>query len=464
MSGISSLGVGSGLDLNTLLDALVKGERATAEGPLNRRQFSAQSRLSAFGSLKSAASSLADAIAALEDFKVGRAATSSNDAVVTASAAADAAPGGYRIEVEQLATAQSLATSAADPFTDSTSALGEGTLTLTVGGESAAIEIAAGANSLDDVRDAINASGLDVHAAVVRDGDGYRLLVASDVTGTAGKVTITAGGTLDGRLASAAMDETVAAQDAKFRLNGLELTSSSNSVSDVLSGVTLELHGVSLPGESASLTIGTDKAAVSSKLADVVKAYNALVDKIKASSNVPASQGSASSDSADGAASSAGPLVGDSTLRALEQRLGSVFASVIDIDSEGEAGQTGGFSSLVEIGLHTDATGHASLDQAALDAALESDDGAVEALVSAFGASFSDTLEAFSGADGILDSRTKQLSAELRRIDRERDRLDVRMQALEERLRKQFSALDSLVSSMKSTSAYLAQHLASLPQ
>jgi flagellar hook-associated protein 2 len=460
MSTISSLGVGSGLDLNSLLDSLVSSERATAEGPLNRRQFNAQTRLSALGSLKSAASSLADAVAALEDFKIGRAATSSNDAVVTASAEAEAAAGGYRIEVEQLASAQSLATSALDPFADSTSALGEGTLTLTVGGKTAVIAVAAGANSLDAVRDAINASDLDVHAAVVRDGDGYRLLLASDVTGTAGEITATVDGTLDTRLASASMDETVAAQDAQFRLNGLELTSSSNSVSDVLSGITLELHGVSEPGESASLEIGTDKAAVSSKLADVVKAYNGLVDKIKASSNVPAPQSSnsSSSDSANGAAG-AGPLVGDSTLRALQQRLGGAFASTLDLEEPDAA-----FSSLVEIGLHTDASGRASLDQAALDAALESDDGAVEALVSAFGASFSETLDGFSGDDGILDSRTKQLNSELRRIDTERDRLDARMQVMEERLRKQFSALDGLVSQLKSTSAHLAQHLANLPQ
>jgi flagellar hook-associated protein 2 len=459
MSAISSLGVGSGLDLNTLLDALVKGERATAEGPLNRRQFGAQARLSALGSLKSAASSLADAVAALEDFKIGRAATSSNDAVVTASAEADAAPGGYLIDVEQLATAQSLATSALDPFADSATALGEGTLTLTVGGKSAAITIAAGANSLDAVRDAINASGLDVHAAVVRDGDGYRLLLASDVTGTAGEITATVSGTLDARLGSVSMDETVAAEDAKFRLNGLELTSSSNTVSDVLSGVTLELHGASAGGESASLTIGTDKAAVRTKLADIVKAYNALVDKIKASSSVPPPQssGASGSDASNGAGG--GPLVGDSTLRALQQRLGGAFSSTIDMDGEGHA-----FSSLVEIGVHTDASGRASLDEAALDAALESDDGAVEALVSSFGASFSATLESFSGADGILDSRTKQLNSELRRIDSERDRLDARMEVLEERLRKQFSALDGLVSELKSTSAYLAQHLANLPQ
>jgi flagellar hook-associated protein 2 len=463
MSGISSLGVGSGLDLNTLLDALVKSERSTAEGPLNRRQFSAQTRLSAFGSLKSAASSLADAVAALEDFKVGRAATSSNDAVVTASAAADAAPGGYRIEVEQLATAQSLATSAADLFTDSTSALGEGTLTLSVGGETAAIEIAAGASSLDDVRDAINASGLDVHAAVVRDGEGYRLLLASDATGTAGEITLTVGGTLDARLASSAMDETIAAQDAMFRLNGLELTSSSNTVDDVLSGVTLELHGVSLAGESASLTIGTDKDAVRSKLADVVKAYNALIDKIKASSQVsPATQDSSSSSTdSTSAATSAGPLVGDSTLRALEQRLGGAFSAPIAADNE-EGGEAA-FSSLVEIGLHTDASGRASLDTAALDAALDRDDGAVEALVSAFGDTFSETLKAYSGTDGILDSRTTQLNAELRRIETERDRLDARMESFEERLRKQFSGLDSLVSELKSTSAYLAQNLANLP-
>ncbi|HEU4618975.1 MAG TPA: flagellar filament capping protein FliD [Gammaproteobacteria bacterium] len=460
MSGITSLGVGSGLDLNSLLDALVKSERATAEGPLNRRQFTAESQLSAFGSLKSTAADLADAVAALKQFDVARKATSSNEGVVTATAASTAAPGGYAIEVEQLAAAQSLATSGQDPFTDKEAALGEGALTLTVGGETAAIAIAAGANSLEDVSDAINASGLDVHAAVVRDGDAYRLLLVSGVTGTAGEIAATVDGTLDARLASASMDETTAAQDARFRLNGLELTASSNTIDDVVPGLTLELHGVSAAGDAASLVVGTDVDAVRGALANVVKTYNALVDKIAASSRVvpkdPSSADSSNQQSADGGS---GPLVGDSALRALQQRLGAAFSSRTDTDLKDNP-----FSSLVEIGLHTDASGKASLDEGALEKALETNESGVEALVSAFGASFSETIESYSGPDGILSSRTDQLNAELRRIGQERDSLDARMSVFEDRLQKQFSALDSLVSELKSTSTYLAQQLANLPR
>lgn len=467
MSGISSLGIGSGIDLNSLVDGLVNAERATAEGPLNRNQFRAETRLSALGSLKSAVGRLATALEGLAGFQVQRKATSSDDSVVTATVTADAEPGSYTIDVQQLATAQSLASSALAPFAGMDEIVGEGSLTLTVGDETVVIDIADGANTLTDVRDAINASDADVQAVVVNNGSGYRLLLTSNVTGTAGAMTLTVGGSLDGRLASADMDETVAAQDASFRINGLEIVASSNELDDVLPGVTLELRGDS-EGGATTLTVAPDKDALRSKLEALVVAYNGLVDNMSASGQ----------RSVDGGA--AGPLVGDAALRTIQTRLGGAFSETIDLTlasgggatdgandgatggAQGSAPVVGDFSNLVSIGLQTDVNGKARLDVEKLTAALEQDEDGVASLVSAFAAGFGETLTAFSGADGILSSRTTQLDAELRRIRRQRDVLEQRMDQVESRLRAQFAALDTLVSQFQSTSAYLAQQLTSL--
>ncbi len=465
LGAISSLGIGSGLDLNSLVDNMVQSEQATAQAPLDRRELSAQSRLSAYGSLKSAAANLYDAVHALADFKIGRTATSGDESVATATASADAALGNYQISVQHLASAQSLATSAASRFASSTDTVGTGTLTLAVDGKTADIAIAAGSNSLADVADAINGSGLAVQAAVVNDGSGYRLLLTSGVSGTAGKMTLTTSGSLDSRLASASMDETAAAQDAQFQINGLSLTSSSNTITDVLPGLTVDLHGVSPTGTATKLSVATDQAGLSTKLNAVVTAYNALQGKITASSKVDiSSSGSGSSGASSSSASSSsvtnnsGPLVGDATLRALQDRLGTAFSASLDT---GQADNP--FSSLVDIGLHTDASGTASLDPQALSKALATNGSGVQSLLSAFGSSFGGTIDAFSGSDGILDSQTQQLNSDLRDIGQQRDALDTRMQDLRNRLTKQFSALDTLVSQFKSTSNYLSQQLANLP-
>ena len=441
MSSVSSLGVGSGLDLSTLLDNLMQVERSQAQAPLDRAQSRAQLSLSALGSLSSSAASFAGAVSGLTNLQIGRTVNSSLSDAVTGTATDTAELGGYRIAVDQLATAQSLAT---DTFTDADAELGEGTLTLTVDGQSAEIALASGSNSLRDVRDAINASGLGVQAVVVQDGSDYRLLLTAGQTGSAGAMTLTVDGTLDAKLASDAMTETAAAQDAAFAVNGLSLTSSSNTLEDVVPGVTLQLTGTT-GGQSATIDVVADTGTVKDKLTALVSAYNALVTNMSALSSV----------SPDG--TQAGPLVGDSTLQALQRRVGGMFGDTIDTGLDGNP-----FTSLVSIGLHTDQTGKASLDSAALTAALGENEAGVEALASSFAVGLSSALDAFQGSGGILGSRTTQLNSELQNISRRRADLDVRMQAVEARLRKQFTALDSLVSQFQSTSSYLAQQLGTI--
>ena len=440
---ISSLGVGSGLELGGLLDNLVAIERQSTESILNRRQARAEINLSSIGTLRASVSALSSAVTALKDFELGLTVTSSSEAV-TATAGDEADESSYVIAVQQIATAQSLASDELNPFTDPDASLGAGTLTITVGTATANIELSPGQDSLRQVRDAINASELNIQAAVVQDGADYRLLLTSGETGTAGEMTLTVSGSVDTRLASANMNETTAAADASYSVNGLTLSSSSNTIEDVLPGLTVELHAPT-DGTPAVLTVGQDADALAEKIGALATAYNKLVNDIN-------QLGAAAPDG-----SSAGPLVGDASLRSLQRQIQGVFANSIDTGISGSA-----FTTMVSLGVQTNLSGESSLDVSRLEAALAEDRDGVEALVAAFATSFSDRLSAFEGSDGIFDFRSEQLNGELRRIRDERDTLELRLGALEERLRSKFSALDALVSQFNSTSTFLAQQLESL--
>jgi flagellar hook-associated protein 2 len=438
VSTVSSLGAGSGLDLSTLLDNLMQVEQSQAQAPLDRAQSQAQVTLSALGSLSSSVASFSSAVSALSDLQVGRSVDSSLSGAVTGTASADAESGSYAIAVDHLASAQSLAT---DTFADADAALGTGTLTLSVNGKTADIEVGTDTKSLRDVRDAINAADVGVQAVVVQDGSAYRLLLTSSDTGTAGEMTLTVSGTVDTRLASSNMQETAPAQDASFSVNGLTLSSSSNTVDGVVPGVTLQLLG-STQGQTARVDVAVDTSGVAGKLNALVTAYNALRTNMSALGGV----------SADG--TQAGPLVGDSTLQSVQRRVGGMFGDTIDTGLADNP-----FSSLVDIGLHTDQTGTASLDSTALDAALSQNEAGVEALVSAFAKRMTTALDAYQGADGIFNFRTTQLNTELKDISDQRAALAVRLQSTQDRLRQQFTALDTLVTQFQSTSNYLAQQL-----
>jgi flagellar hook-associated protein 2 len=440
---ISSLGVGSGLDLGSLLDKLVAVERQGAERLLNNRQARAELKLSSIGSLRATVDTLAAAVGALKDFDLDLSVTSSNKDAVTGAAAEGADPATYLIEISQLAVAQSLASDDATPFADADAALGVGTLSMTIDGTTVNLAIADGNNSLRDIRDAINASALDIQAAVVQDGGAWRLLLSSGKSGSEGVMTVTVDGTLDARLASAAMDETTAAQDANYSVNGLDLTSTSNTVTDVLPGLTLELKGTTTT--PATLSVGTNADALGERLARVVTAYNGLVGNMK-------KLGAASPDGL-----TSGPLVGDAGLRSLQGSVLGIFGRNLSTDHAGNP-----FRNLAALGIQTSLSGEASLDMTKLRAALAQDREGVEELVAAFGASFSNALDTYEGGSGVFGYRSEQLNAELKRIRGDREALERRLGALQERLSKRFGALDSLVSQFNSTSNYLAQQLASL--
>jgi len=439
---IAALGIGSGLDLNALVDQLVAAERKPREERLNRREAEIEARLSAFGSIRGGLSALETALGKLASIQQGRTATSSDSTRMGVSARADSVPGNYSIQVNQLATAQTLASAG---FDDADGPVGTGTLTLRVGDRLAVdVVIDEGNNSLRGIRDAINRADAGVQASIVNDGSGARLVLSSNRTGAANNISVEVAGS-DGlaRLASANLPQTMAPQDAEAVINGLTVTSPSNSLDQTLDGLTLDLKGTTEAGSPITVTVGQDRDAVRSALNEFVKAYNGVVETARDLTRY------------DPETREGSVLLGDSTLRAIRGRLVQGLQQV-------GGGADAAFTSLANLGVNSDRNGMLSLDSAALDRALDQDFQGVISLVNEVSGGLRDTVQGFTQSGGLLDARTDGLRTRMRDIGRQREMLEARMEQFEARTVRQFGAMDSLVGQLQNTSRFLDQQLGAL--
>ncbi|WP_168013456.1 flagellar filament capping protein FliD [Halomonas salinarum] len=449
MASISSLGIGSGLDLNGLLDQLRSAEREKL-APITQQQRSYQSKISAYGQLESSLSQFQDAAAKLNNAEFFQGVTSEvTGSAVTAAGGSDAAPGRYDIEVTQLARAQSLA---ADGIDDATRSLNSaGTLTLSVGtGADTTIDIAAD-SSLEDVRDSINASGAGIQASIVNDGDAanpYRLVLTSEATGTESEMNVSFSDTTSdlGALLSydsaggtgGSMTQSVAAKDAALSVNGIAISSQSNTVEGAVQGVTLSLTETG----TATLAVERDNGAVESAVKGFVDSYNKLQTKMADLTRFNAETGDA------------GELLGDSTLRSVESQLRNVLG--------GDTGD-GTFQMLSDVGISLQVDGSLELDEEALGDAVSNDLAALS--------------EFFTGADeaggmagqvdsvlgrmleegGVVANSTQGLEDTIERLGERYTRTEENINDTIARYRTQFAQLDSMIANMNSTSSYLTQ-------
>lgn len=268
MASISSLGVGSGLDLNSLLNQLGEAERSKLE-PIQQRIESQEVKISAYGEIQGALSGFQDAVATLGDEALFQSVSTevSGDAV-EAAASPEASPGRYEVSVDSLASAGSLATQRVDELdtvlTESDTSLNLG---FEDGGLDTAVDIAAG-STLEDVRDAVNADPeAAVTASIVNDGEGYRLALMSEKTGEQAAIT-------DSDFATMAADATLSdttitqdGQDASLEVNGIAITSTQNQIDDAIQGVTLELQQV---GDS-TVTVARDNEVIKETVSGFVE-------------------------------------------------------------------------------------------------------------------------------------------------------------------------------------------------
>ncbi len=399
MASITSPGIGSGLDINSLVSQLVDAEKTPQTTRLDTKEAELTARLSAFGTLKGALSSLRDSLSGLSSLSTyrGRTADSSNTEVLTAAAGTLAAPGRYQIGLSGLATEHKLAT---DPvsqegarFTAATDSVGTGTLTFRFGttdydGETDTynsfaqnaeqptytVEIKDG--SLQGIRDAINGAEMGVTASIIFDGTYQRLTLSAEDTGAANSLEITVadddGNDTDGtglsllafNAASSSMTQTQAAQNVSgLTIDGIAVSSASNTLTNVINGLTINL----LEAGTSTLTVSYDKDSVSSAVSSFVEKYNGLISTVNDLSSYNVDTGEA------------GLLNGDGVLRNIDAQVRRVFSQTV-------TGLDGPYRQLADIGITRSASdGSLVLDNVKLEAAIEDNFDSIAGMFTAYG-------------------------------------------------------------------------------
>ena len=459
---INTLGAGSGIDIPSLVNQLVTANFQAKNGALNRQNQTLSAQISSASTLKSDITSFTEGLTTLaKSGNVSTQATSSDSGVVRASAISGAQLSGIstQLEVRQLAQAQA---TASGPLPDRTSAIGTGTLTLQFGtattangtitgftaGNGAAVNITIDSSnaSLNGIAAAINAANAGVTATIITDSSGPRLALKG-ATGEAQAFTLTA--TEDvGAEGLAALNIGVgstigtAAQDAIVAVDGTPLKRSTNSISDLVDGVKLDLV-TAKPGTTISLTSSTPTDALKQVVNDYITAFNNLVANVKAQTNAID-----------------GPLRGDSAARTFGTAL-----SRLNLTALSNPSVAGAPRSLAEIGISTNRDGTISVRTAQLDAALKNFPEAVQALFAdGTGASGGGLAAAFKAIGDAATSATTGLGATISRYTKEqgriaeqRDRIASETENFRNRLTRQFSNSDARVAAYKQTQAFLTQ-------
>ncbi len=427
-------GVGSGIDVEGLITGLVNANKTTLNAIQTRAKDirSAASTLSDIGKSLAALKTAAGALATMQD-AASFSATSSNAAAVAASAMGSADPGTYKVEVTS--TAKQQRTYSASFGSDSATLGQNGSITLAVAGKEEQIAVTP-QDSLASVASKINGAGLRMSASVLYDGTGYRLQVRGLDTGAANALTFTELGTsldLNGSGATPTSGKTVqAATDAVLKVDGFDFTRPTNQVSGIIPGVTL-----ALAQETASpvtITVASDPAALATKIKAVVTAYNAAVNAMHAAGGY--GQVKATSKT----------LAGDSALRSIAQNLSSTMTAA-------QGGQ-GAMASLGQIGISQTRDGLLQLDETKLTTAMSTDAVGVEKLLgrapgAAVGGAMADLKDLVTKltltGKGVLDTRQKAFTDQAKKLDERATAEQLRLDDYAEKLRKQFTAMDTSV-------------------
>lgn len=486
MPGITSPGVGSGLDVNGIITKLMALEQEPLT-KLDKKEASYQSKLSAFGTLKGTFAALQTSAKALTSTTLfaGKSATSSDTTVLSSSANTAAVAGKYAIDVTHLAFGDTLASAAFTSLTDDIATadgkikielgtLSSGTFTADPDKSAVTIDITQATSSLSDIRDKINDANAGVRASLVYVGvnslsgdDEYKLTLTATSTGAKNSIRMTV---LDSSSVPVTMDNTglaklsydpsaatgtgkeftvsTAAQDAELKIDGLVIKRSSNTISDAITGVTF----TALKEGTSTLTVAQDSASITTAVTTFVKAYN---DASKQLHDLTAFN----KDTKTGAL-----LFGDNAARALQASLQKMV---------GYAFPGGGadLKRLSDVGVSYQLDGTLTFNSSKLTTALSSSASNVSSLftsttVGSLGlASYmnSQLSGILSATDGLFTSKTDGITRSVKEIGSQRDRLSIRLSQIEKRYRSQYSSLDTLVASMQQTSQYLSQQLANLP-
>ncbi|WKD27741.1 flagellar filament capping protein FliD [Halomonas sp. KG2] len=455
MATITSLGVGSGLDLTGLLDQLQAAERGKL-APITLQKKQQQAKISAFGQLQTSLNSFQDAVAKINDPKLYQSLSANvrGDAI-KATAAADALPGSYRVEVSQLATSGTLASNRVGERDAAMDLQGATVLQLTFGdGESVAINIAEG-SSLADIRDAINADkDAGVNATIINDGTGYRLALSSKTTGADASVEnfsfVDAGGTVvPGPFAEDAATKR-SGENAALTVNGIAISSAENSIEGAIQGVTLNLTELDIvDGETASSTINIER--------DTLKQREAINGFVKAFNDLKGTIGKLTSFTGD--SETAGELLGDNTVRTIESRLRSVLTGGVE---------GGELSTLNQLGITLQRDGKLKVDEETLDDLVANNPQALNDFFAGenegdgMAGRLNTTIEQMLGNNGVVKLAISGAENRVKSLDDRFERMEKTIEGTISRYRTQFGQLDAMIAQMNSMSSYLTQQFDAL--
>lgn len=440
----SAGGINSGLDVNAMVNSLVAAERAPKESQITRSRNAYNVELSALGSIQSAIDEFSKAVEALnkpESFQARTVKLSDTDAFnVTAGSAS--VTGSYKIKVNALASNHSISTASfqdADTF-------GTGNLTINLGAKNFTVALTSSNNTLTGIRDAINnaSDNPGVQATIVNDGSGKRLLLTSKDSGAANTISLNSSLTVGGsdkdiisgqvELSPAADAEIVLGEGA----GQITIKSADNTFEDLIDGVTLEVKKVT--ASSVSVDISQKPEAAEDVIKSFVDAYNKLIGKVNELTLYKPGQDAAA-------------LVGDATMRAMQSQLRRIIG-----DNPG----AGKITMLADMGIKTQPDGTLLISSTKLTEAVKNNFSELESFftgATGMAGKLDTLLNTYDAKDGLLKSRMDSINKSLSKLTDEEEALNVRMESLQERLKKQFLAMDALVGKLNATSTFLTNSL-----
>jgi flagellar hook-associated protein 2 len=436
---IQATGMGaSGLDVNSLVSQLVAAERAPLDQRIRTRETAITTKLSAFSTLKGALSNVKAALQALKsaDALAGRTANLTDSSAFRVSFGSGSVTGNYAIEVLSLASTHKMSSAL---FSSATNEPGNGNLTITQGAESFSFSVGSG-TTLAQLVETINThpDNTGVTATLMTTSDGVRLLLSSTEGGSGNAITLTGTGSLDTFATGFSVNST--GTDAVVKIDGVTVTSATNTLTNVIDGVTLTLTSAK-PGTVINFGVQADTAGAEDRLRKFVTEYNNYVST------------SRRLRAFDASSNAAGPLIADSLVRNIEMALRRELTARTNSASPD-------FDSVLAMGFSIGNDARLSINDARFKSAVSE---RIEDVVKVFTASdglverLDALLETQLASDGLIQSRTESLNSSKRRLDQDKLAVENRMSAVEKRYRKQFVALDQLLTQMQGMSSSIAK-------
>ncbi|WP_150137210.1 flagellar filament capping protein FliD [Candidatus Enterovibrio altilux] len=443
--GLSATGLGSGMNINSMVNKIIDAERAPKQERIMSRMNDVETHISAYGRLKDSLDTMQDL---MSNFRrnntfTARNTTSDNSEAVSVFADHQAVTGVYSIDIRQLAQPHKLVSGGLDSDND----FGAGRLVIRLDGHSMTIDIDEDSSSLLDIVRAINnhPSNPGVTTSVINDDTGARLILGSGKTGADNYISVAVNAALTSPLQNLvynhlndfnAMNEIQAPKDARILIDGLaSVSNDTNLFADAIQGVSLNVSQVTTSKDGpVTIVIDEDREAVKALLEHFIEAYNIFYQTTKLLSKYdPESQ-------------QGGPLVGDSIVRSVTSQMRNLFSTPID-------GASDSIRTLSELGISTTTEGRLKINHSLLDKQLLSNFLALEGFFGGhdgFAKKVEDTIHSFTGVTGTIRNRESSLNNQRVRLRDEQDTLNRRMTDIENRTLKQFSTMDNAMAEMQS--------------